>query len=196
MNATLCSQLMQLSTKKTTEKKLVHENFAATNLSLAKHCKAEGKKLVHSTCENTPGKDKQLHITQRNILKRDQPKHSQDMQEIAPHTPLQTVESPEELYSAIRKKTKESTAWNEEELPPLSPQGGEQLYTAVNKKTQLTIANDDVESPPIPPHTVEQLYTAVMKKPKARVTDDEVEAPPVPPHTVEELYTAVQKNKN
>ena len=107
---------------------------------------------------------------------------------------LQTAKSLEELYTAVKKKTKESTAQNEEEPPPIPLQGVEQLYTAVNKKTQRTTANDEVESPPIPPQTVEELYTAVMKKPKVRETDDEVEAPPVPPHTVEELYTAVQKN--
>ena len=74
----------------------------------------------------------------------------------------------------------------------------EEMYTAVRKKTtdSATTATFEETAPTIPPHTVEELYTAVMKKPKARETDDEVEAPPVPPHTVEELYTAVQKNKN
>ena len=115
---------------------------------------------------------------------------------ITKQIPSQTSESPEELYTAVRKNTKESTAQNEEEPPPIPSQGVEQLYTTVNKRTQPTTANDEVESPQIPIHTVEELYTAVMKKPKARETDDEVEAPPVPPHTVEELYTAVQKNKN
>ena len=114
---------------------------------------------------------------------------------ITKQIPSQTAESLEELYTSVRKKTKETTAQNEEEPPPIPPQGVEQLYTAVNNKTQPTIANDEEKSPQIPPHTVEELYTAVMKKPKARETDDEVEAPPVPPHTVEELYTAVQKNK-
>ena len=42
------------------------------------------------------------------------------------------------MYTAVRKKTKESTAQNEEEPPPIPPQGVEELYTAVNKKTQPT----------------------------------------------------------
>ena len=111
---------------------------------------------------------------------------------ITKQIPLQTAEPLEELYTAVRKKTKESTAQNEEEPLPIPPQEVEQLYIAANKKAQPNKANE-VESPPIPPHTVEELYTAVMKKPKAREIADEVEAPPVPPHTVEELYTAVQK---
>ena len=153
---------------------------------------AETKASAHISDENTADED----VMQRKVTKGNQLTCNQDIQETDTKTTSQTSESPEELYTAARKKTKESTAQNEEEPPPIPPQGLEQLYTAVNKKTQPTIANDEVKTPPIPPHTVEQLYTAVMKKPKARETDDEVEAPPVPPHTVEELYTAVQKNKN
>ena len=151
------------------------ENAVATNLSFVKHNTAKEKESI-----DLP------HIADKNMKLRQG--NAACIQ--------QTAESPEELYTAIWKKTKECTVENEEEQPPIPLQRVEQLYTAVNKKTQLTTANDEVESPPIPPHTVEELYTAVMKKPKARKTDDEMEAPPVPPHTVEELYTAVQKNKN
>ena len=164
--------------KKTMGKEPVHygpENDVATNLGLVKHKITEENESVH--LPHTA--DKNMNIRQGN----------------APCN-QQTAEPSKEYYTAIRKKTKESTAQNEEKQPPIPPQRVEELYTAVNKKTQPTTANDEVESPPIPPHTVEELYTAVMKKPKARETDDEVEAPPVPPHTVEELYTAVQKNKN
>ena len=163
--------------KKTMGKEPVHnglENSAAKILSLVKNSTTE-----ENECIDLP------HTTDKNMK----------LRQGSAACNQQTAESLEELYTAVRKKTKESTTQNEEEPPPISPQGLEQLYTAVNKKTQLTTANDEVESPPIPPHTVEELYTAVMKKPKARETDDEVEAPPVPPHTVEELYTAVQKNK-
>ena len=167
--------------KHTKQKEPVHclsEISVATNVSSTNLNTAKGKKSVHIRGVITTGDD--IHSLEENVdnLKGDQPK-----------------ESLEELYTAVRKKTKESTAHSEEEQPPILPQEVKQLYTAVNKRTQLTTANDEVESPPIPPHTVEELYTAIMKKPKARETDDEVEAPPVPPHTVEELYTAVQKNK-
>ena len=165
--------------KQTKQKEPVHcpsEISVATNVSSTNLNTAKGNKSVHIRSVITIGGD--IHSLEENVdnLKGAQPK-----------------ESLQELYTAVRKKTKDSTAQNEEEQPPIPPH--EQLYTAVNKKTQHTIANDEVESPPIPPHTVEELYTAVMKKPKARETDDEVEAPPIPPHTVEELYTAVQKNK-
>ena len=166
------------------EKEPVHcppKRFAATSLTLTK------QNSTHN------------HIHSQPVENVDQPilcnQEIRDNIITSTHIPSQTTESPEELYTTVRKKTTESTAQNEEEPPPIPPQGVEQLYTAVNKKTQPTTANDEVESPPIPPHTVEELYTAVMKKPKARETDNEEEAPPVPPHTVEELYTAVQKNK-
>ena len=161
------------------------ETIALKNLSLTT---AETKESDNNTVDED--------VMQTNAIKGNQLKYNQDNQVTATQTTLQAAESPEELYTAVRKKTKESTAQNEEEPLPIPLQGVDQLYTAVNKKTQPTTANDEVESPPIPPHTVEELYTAVMKKPKARETDDEVEAPPVPPHTVEELYTAVQKNKH
>ena len=150
------------------------ENAVDTNLSSVKHNTTEENESINLL--HTAAKNKKLRKGNAACIQ-------------------QRAESPEELYSAVRKKTKGSTEQNEEELLPIPPQGVEQLYTVINKRTQPTTANDEVESPPIPPHTVEELYTAVMKKQKARETDDEVEAPPVPPHTVEELYTAVQKNK-
>ena len=164
------------------------ETIAAKNLCSTT---AETKASVHISDTNTVDED----VMQTKVTKGNQLKQNQDIQDTATQTTPRAAESPEELYTVVRKKTKESMAQNEEEPPPIPPQGVEQLYTAFNKKTQPTIANDEVETPPIPPHTVEQLYTAVMKKPKARETDDEVEAPPVPQHTVEELYTTVQKNK-
>ena len=143
------------------------------------------------TKQNTTHKISYPFTTSENVAEVNQPKGNIN-QEISTHIPSQTSESPEELYSEVRKKTKESTAQNEEKPPLIPTRGVEELYTAVNKKSKPTIANDEVESPPIPLQS--KSYTAVMKKPKARETDDEVEAPPVPPHTVEELYTAVQNN--
>ena len=64
----------------------------------------------------------------------------------------------------------------------------EELYTAVKKKAKGNSAEDEEEVPPPPPHTVEELYTAVKKKAKGNSAEDEEEAPPLPPHTVKELY--------
>ena len=166
---------------------------AAANPSLTKQNAAEGAIIDLSSRNNVD--QEWLGSLQQNATKDNQKKLNNDLPDNSTESLTQTSDSPEELYTAVRKKTKESTAHNEEELPPIPPQRVEQLYTAVNKKTQTTTSNDEEKSPPIPPQTVEELYTAVMKKPKARETDDEVEAPPVPPHTVEELYTAVRKNK-
>ena len=90
------------------------ENDVATNLSLVKHNTTEENESVH--LPHTADKNKK--IRQGNAA-----------------CNQQTAESPEELYTAVRKKTKESTAKNEDELPQIPPQGVEQLYTAVNKDT-------------------------------------------------------------
>ena len=120
----------------------------------------------------------------------------------------------EELYTAVKKKSKGSQPKDEEETPPIPSHTGEELCTAVEKK-QKSITDENKEeaptqtvlqnmtedlytavmkkpkdsstkiAPPFPPYTVEELYTAVIKKPKEN-TEDEEEAPPIPPYTVEE----------
>ena len=93
--------------------------------------------------------------------------------------------SVEELYTAVKKKPKGSSAPVNEPVPQMA----EDLYTAVMKKPKENSANDEVV-PPIPPHTVEELYTAVHKKPvgNAMVQEDEEEVPPIPPLTVEDAF--------
>ena len=93
--------------------------------------------------------------------------------------------SVEELYTAVKKKPKGSSAPVNESVPQLA----EDLYIAVVKKPKENSANDEVV-PPVPPHTVEELYTAVHKKPKGNtmVQEDEEEAPPIPPLTVEDTF--------
>ena len=48
----------------------------------------------------------------------------------------------------------------------------EDLYTAVTKKQKDSSAVDTETAPPIPPHTVEELYTAVIKKPNSGAEDE------------------------
>ena len=90
----------------------------------------------------------------------------------------------EELYTAVQKKPKGSSAPVNESVPQMA----EDLYTAVMKKPKENSANDEVV-PPIPPHTVEELYTAVHKKPVGNIMaqEDEEEAPPIPPLNVEDI---------
>ena len=95
-------------------------------------------------------------------------------------TSLHTVESPEALYTAVKKKPKDNVT----ETHTI-----EDLYTAVMKKPKDDPTDSDIEvAPPLPPHTVEELYTAVQKKPKGSAMEDEEDAPPIPPHTVEDYY--------
>ena len=114
-----------------------------------------------------------------------------DQIEVTP-TSVHTTESPEALYTAVKKKPKYNTADNEEKVPPPPLHSVEELYTAVKRNAKGGTTEEGI--PQIPPHTVEDLYTAVTKKPKNDPTDYDTEAaPPIPPHTVEELYAAVQK---
>ena len=116
----------------------------------------------------------------------------QDSPDTTTQFPSQTIDSPQELYTAVKKKPKDRPV-KDEIAPPIPPYTTEELYTAVKKKPHASTAGDDEEAPQIPLHTIEELYTAVQKKPKANATVDEEEAPPIPAHTVEELYTAVVK---
>ena len=55
-----------------------------------------------------------------------------------------------------------------------SPHTIEELYTAVKKKSKYYEPKGEEETPPIPPHTVEELYTAVQKKPKVHPMQMEI----------------------
>ena len=110
-----------------------------------------------------------------NLKQRDQPKQRQDVhestyaivhkkskkgnantKETATPIPSQKIDSPEKLYTAVKKKQAE----DEEEVPPLPPRTVEELYTAIKKEPKGSTAG---EAPPLPSHTVEELYTAVQK---------------------------------
>ena len=113
--------------------------------------------------------------------------------EVTP-TSVHTTESPEALYTAVKKKPKDNKVDNEEKVPPPPLHSVEELYTTVKKNIKGSATEEEEGAPQIPPHTVEDLYTAVMKMPKNDPTNcDSETAPPIPPHTVEELYTIVQK---
>ena len=99
-------------------------------------------------------------------------------------TSLHTTESPEALYSVVKKKPK---ADKEETVPPPPPHSLEELYTAVKKNVKGSAMEEEEGAPQIPPHTIEELYTAVVKKPKGDSTERETDgAPPIPPHTVDD----------
>ena len=100
-------------------------------------------------------------------------------------TSLHTTESPEALYSVVKKKPK---ADKEETVPPPPPHSLEELYTAVKKNVKGSTMKEEEGAPQIPPHTIEELYTAVVKKSKGdSATESETDgAPPVPPHTVDD----------
>ena len=133
------------------------------------------------------GESEQNVVEQGNYLQ-----ESQDSPDTTRQYPSQTIDSPQELYTAVKKKPKDRPV-EDKKVPTILRYTTEELYTAAKKKPHASTAGDDEETPQIPPHTIEELYTAVQKKPKANATVDEEEAPPIPPHTVEELYTAVVK---
>ena len=108
-------------------------------------------------------------------------------------TSVYTTESPQALYTVVKKKSKATNADNEDKVSSTPPHSVEELCTAIKDVKGGT--TEEEGAPQVPPHTVEDLYTAVIKKPKNdTATDSDTEAaPPLPPHTVEELYAAVQK---
>ena len=129
--------------------------FETIAIKILSSTTAETKASVHLSDKNTADED----VMQTKVTTGNQLKCNQDIQETDTRTTLQAAESPEVLYTVVKKKTKGSTTQNEEEPPSIPPQGVEQLYTAVIKKTQPTTANDEVESPTMPPHTVEVIYS-------------------------------------
>ena len=68
----------------------------------------------------------------------------------------------EELYTAVIKKPKVSTAEDEEESQTIPAHTVEAMYTDVNKIPTASTCNEE-EPPPIPPYTVDQLCTNVNR---------------------------------
>ena len=150
------------------------------------------KESVHCENQNIAEVSQNEGVTEQNAVEHgNYLQEKQDSPDTITQFFSQKVESPQELYTAVKKKPKDRPAENMK-APPIPPYTTEELYTAV-KKPRASIADVEEEAPPIPPHTIEELYTAAQKKPKTTTTNYEEQAPPIPAHTVEELYTAVVK---
>ena len=151
------------------------------------------KESVHCQSKDIAEVSQNEGVTEQNAVEhRNYLQESQDCPDTTTQFPSQTIDSPQELYTAVKTNPKDGLA-EDKKAPTILPYTTEELYTAVKKKPHASTAGDDEEAPEIPSHTIEELYTAVQKKPKANATVDEEEAPPIPAHTVEELYTAVVK---
>ena len=106
--------------------------------------------------------------------------------EVTP-TSERTTESPEALYTTVKKKLTYTRADKEEKKTSPPPHSVEELYTAVKKNAKHSATEEEEEAPQIPPQTIEVLYTAVMKKPKGDSIESETyRAPPIPPHIVDD----------
>ena len=147
------------------------------------------KVTVHCQSKDIAAVSQNEGVSEQNAVEQG---NYQDSPDTTTQYPSQTIDSPQELYTAVKTKPKDRSV-EDKKVPTILPYTTEELYTAVKKKPNASTAGDDEEAPQIPPHTIEELYTAVQKKPKANATVDEEEAPPIPAHTVEELYTAVVK---
>ena len=169
--------------------------YAAVKKKQKKSKLMKGKKLGQN--QNNAAEKSGEEVSQRSLDEADKTDIKQEDQikqgDTTPTT-SHTAESPEALYTAVKKKPKDNATENEETISSTPPHMVEELYTAVKIKHKGNAMGDKERAPPILLNTVEDLYTAVMKKPKDDPTDSDTEAaPPLPPHTVEELYTAVQK---
>ena len=143
------------------------------------------KESVHCQSKDIASVHQYEGVTEQNAVEHGN--YLQDSPDTTTQFPSQTIDSPEKLYTAVKKKPHFSTAGDDEEAPQIPPHTIEELYTAVQKKPKASVTVDEEEAPPIPAHTVEELYTAVVKKPKVSRAEDEEEAPPVPPYTMDEL---------
>ena len=109
--------------------------------------------------QNSIAEEERDPVPLHEFEQRDQPKQGQDVYEgtyavvhkkskkgktntieTATPIPSQTVDSPEELYTAVKKKPAE----DEEEVPPLPPHTVEELYTAVQKNINIRHTNEVV----------------------------------------------------
>ena len=148
-----------------------------------KHTAAEKHTLMVSSSRGAHA-DNSTKRSQKSLNDTYAPDH-QDQERVNSEQESDPPHSVEELYTAVKKKPKGSSAPVNEAVPQMA----EDLYTAVIKKPKENSVNNEVV-PPIPPHTVEELYTAVHKKPvgNATVQEDEEEAPPIPPLAVEDAF--------
>ncbi|MCG8623419.1 MAG: hypothetical protein MJE68_15680 [Proteobacteria bacterium] len=165
--------------------------YAAIDKGNKKKAKKDDTK--HSAAENytfglgvhAEGKDNSMKRSQISLDDMYALDHQDQQERVNNDQESNPSNSIEELYTAVQKKPKGSSAPVNESVPQMA----EDLYTTVMKKPKENSANDEVV-PPIPPHTVEELYTAVHKKPlgNAMVREDEEKAPPIPPFTVEDTF--------
>ena len=147
-----------------------------------------GKESVYCQCQDIAAVTQNEGVAEQNAVEHgNHLQDSQDSPDTTTQYPSLTIDSLQELYTAVKKKPHASTAGDDEEAPQIPPHTIEELYTAVQKKPKANATVDEEEAPPIPAHTVEELYTAVVKKPKVSTAEDEEEAPPVPPYTMDEL---------
>ena len=81
------------------------------------------------------------------------PPHTVEEMQTAEEKPSQSAT--EDLYTAVMKKPKDSSADDTEAAPPILPHTVEELYTTVMKNLNSG-AEDEEEAPPIPPYTATQ----------------------------------------
>jgi hypothetical protein len=112
----------------------------------------------------------EIESSNHSALDKEDIKKNQVKQREATSASVHSTESPEALYSAIKKKPRADRD-KEEEVASPPPHSVEELYTAVKKNVQGSAMEEEEGPPQIPPHTIEDLYTAVMKKPKGDSTD-------------------------
>ena len=206
LNAAYRGTISQLSSQKTHESTCMQLTYAAVDKSKNKFKKQTKKEdSKYKAAEKGPPVSPYEHKISSASMQ-----ETKGIAEKQESYPSHTIE---ELYTAVKKKPKDSMPKDEEETPPIPPCTVEELYTAVEKnpksnadenKEQTVLQNmaedlytavikkpnggsmDDAEAaPPLSPYTVEELYTALIKKPKESAEDEE-KAPPIPPYTVEE----------
>ena len=175
---TSASAASQISSPTATYAAIDKSNKKKAKKDDTKHTAAEKHTLKVSSSRGAHA-DNSIKRSQKSLDDTYAPDHL-DQERVNSEQESNPSHSVEELYTAVKKKPKGSSAPVNESVPQIA----EDLYTAVMKKPKENSVNDEA----IPLHTVEELYTAVHKKPKGNTMEDKEEAPPIPPLTVEDTF--------
>ena len=171
------NEVSVISNQNTIESSSAEVTYAVVDKS--KKTKGEKNKAEEESCLEAPP------VPAYNPIDPDET--DQDRSTIAVGHENKTETTIEEMYAVVNKKQRRMKISEEEEAPPIPPHTGEELYTAVMKKPKVSTAEDiEEEYQTIPTHTVEVMYTDVNKIPTASTCNEE-EPPPIPPYTVDQL---------
>ena len=137
----------------------------STYVAIKENKLMKGKRSGQHRNSAADEKECSFTATEKIDIKHEQKNIDDIKQEETTPTSVYTTESPEALYTTVKKKPKaKNAADNEDKVSSKPPHSVEDVRTAIKKGVKGGTTEEG--APQVPPHTVEDLYAAVMKKPK------------------------------